>query len=195
MALVLDIEPGPSTGGLPLQLEIEVAGQPPVRQILDRRKRVKLRFASPYPKRLHLRTKDGGVRVCDDPRPLNFRLFHAEWERKRIRGGRRPVPPGYAASGPMDAPGAEGLARADASDPEAGGGRSAGSADRAGFAPAAPPVEVLRRLRWADGMVRHARHCYAIIARGDAAVPTRPRRDPPGTHLIFSTRTLAEISP
>ena len=81
MALVLDIEPGPSTGGLPLQLEIEVAGQPPVHQILDRRKRVKLRFASPYPRRLHLRTRDGGVRVCDDPRPLNFRLFHAVWER------------------------------------------------------------------------------------------------------------------
>ncbi len=81
MALVLDIEPGPSTGGLPLQLEIEVADQPPVHQILDRRTRVKLRFTSPYPKRLHLRTRDGGVRACDDPRPLNFRLLQAGWER------------------------------------------------------------------------------------------------------------------
>jgi hypothetical protein len=81
MTLVLDIEPGPSNGGLPLQLEIEVAGQPPVHPILDRRMRVKLRFAYPYPKRLHLRTRDGGVRACDDPRPLNFRLFHAGWER------------------------------------------------------------------------------------------------------------------
>ena len=79
-ALVLDIEPGISTGGLPLQLEIEVAGQPPVRQTLDRRQRVKLRFPSPCPKRLYLRTRDGGVRACDDPRPLNFRLFQAGWE-------------------------------------------------------------------------------------------------------------------
>ncbi len=79
-ALVLDIEPGPSTGGLPLQLEIEVAGQPSVHQTLDRRKRVKLRFAYPYPQRLHLRTRDGGARACDDPRPLNFRMFHADWE-------------------------------------------------------------------------------------------------------------------
>ena len=81
-ALVLDIEPGLSTGGLPLQLEIEAAGQSPVHQILDRRKRVRLRFASPYPKRLHLRTTDGGVRAGDDPRPLNFRLFHVDWDRK-----------------------------------------------------------------------------------------------------------------
>src|SRR5260370_19556707 len=81
-ALVLDIEPGLSTGGLPLQLEIEVAGQPPVHQILDRRKRATLRFACPHPKRLHLRTRDAGVRAYDDPRPLNFRLFHVDWERK-----------------------------------------------------------------------------------------------------------------
>jgi hypothetical protein len=79
--LLLDIEPGPSTGGLPLQLEIEVAGQPPVRLILDCRKTVKLRFAYPHPKRMHLRTRDCGVRACHDPRPLNFRLFHAGWER------------------------------------------------------------------------------------------------------------------
>ena len=85
-ALVLDIEPGPSTGGGPLQLEIEVAGQPAVRQILNRRKRVRLRFASPYPERLYLRTKDGGVRAHGDPRPLNFRLFHADWERKGSAG-------------------------------------------------------------------------------------------------------------
>ena len=81
MALVLDIEPGPSTGGLPLQLEIEVAGQPPVHTILDRRMRMRLRFTSPYPQRVHLRTRDGGLRACDDPRPLTFRLFHAAWER------------------------------------------------------------------------------------------------------------------
>jgi hypothetical protein len=82
--LVLDIEPGPSSGR-PLQLEIEAAGQAPVCQSFDRRLRVRLRFASPYPKRLQLRTKDAGVRVCGDPRPLNFRVFHVEWE--RARGG------------------------------------------------------------------------------------------------------------
>ena len=37
MELVLDIEPGPSIGGGPLQLEIEVAGEAPVYQTLDRR--------------------------------------------------------------------------------------------------------------------------------------------------------------
>jgi hypothetical protein len=82
-ALVLDIEPGPSTGGLPLELEIEVEGQPPVRQTVNRRQRMRLRFASPSPKRLRLRTRDGGVRVYGDPRPLNYRLFHVDWERKR----------------------------------------------------------------------------------------------------------------
>lgn len=87
LALVLDIEPGPSTGGLPLQLEIEVAGQPPVHQILDRRQRLRVRFASPYPERVRLRTRDGGVRVRGDPRPLNFRLFHVDWERKRTAEG------------------------------------------------------------------------------------------------------------
>jgi hypothetical protein len=99
-ALVLDIEPGISTGGLPLQLEIEVPGQPCVRLTLDRRKKVKLRFPSPYPKPLHLRTRDGGVRAGDDPRPLNFRLFHAAWERdaspepgiQSLRATLHPVP-------------------------------------------------------------------------------------------------------
>ena len=80
--LALDIEPGPS-GSHPLRLEIEVAGQAPVCQILDRRQRMKLRFAAAYPKRLMLRTKDTSVRVCGDPRPLNFRVFHIWWERGR----------------------------------------------------------------------------------------------------------------
>src|SRR5260370_33792163 len=52
-ALVLDVEPGPSTGGLPLQLEIEVVCEPPVRQTLDPRKRVQLRFPCPAPHPLH----------------------------------------------------------------------------------------------------------------------------------------------
>jgi hypothetical protein len=106
MALVLDIEPGPSNGRQPLQLKIEVAGQPPVLQVLDRRKTVKLRFAYPYPKRLHFRTRDGGVRVCDDPRPLDFRLFRAGWERctspagsvQPLRATLHPAPWGRQAS-------------------------------------------------------------------------------------------------
>jgi hypothetical protein len=86
LELVLDIEPGPSIEGGPLQLQIEVAGEAPVCLILDQRQRVRLRFASPYPKRLQLRTKDTGVRVCGDPRPLNFRVFHVNWERARSSG-------------------------------------------------------------------------------------------------------------
>ena len=85
--LVLEVEPGPSIGGGPLQLEIEVAGQPAVYQTLDGRRKVRLRFGPAYPKRLQLRAKDGGVRVCGDPRPLNFRVFHVEWERARTAGG------------------------------------------------------------------------------------------------------------
>jgi len=86
--MVLDIEPGPS-GGHPLQLEIEVAGQAPVCQILGRRRRLRLRFTAACPKRLLLRTTDTGVRVCGDPRPLNFRVFHVGWKRGRMaeRGG------------------------------------------------------------------------------------------------------------
>jgi hypothetical protein len=85
--LALDIEPGPSIGGGPLQLEIEVGGETPVCLTFDQRRRVRLRFASPYPKRMQLRTKDAGVRVCGDPRPLNFRVFHVEWVKARAAGG------------------------------------------------------------------------------------------------------------
>ena len=85
--LALDVEPGPSIGGRPLQLEVEVAGEAPVCLTFDGRRRVRLRFASPYPKRLQFRTKDAGVRVCGDPRPLNFRMFRVEWERERAAGG------------------------------------------------------------------------------------------------------------
>ena len=85
--LELDIEPGPSIGGIQLQLEIEVPGQPPVRHLLDRRGLVKLRFATPYPKRLQFRTMDGGVRACGDPRPLTFRLFHVDWDRQHAAEG------------------------------------------------------------------------------------------------------------
>ena len=84
--LALDIEPGSSIGGRPLKLEIEVAGEAPVCLSFDGRRRVRLRFASPYPKRLQFRTKAAGVRVCGDPRPLNFRVFRAEWERESAAG-------------------------------------------------------------------------------------------------------------
>jgi hypothetical protein len=79
-SLVLDIEPGVATGGLPLELEVEVEGQAPARQILVGRQRVRLRFAEPYTKRVRLRTRDGGVRPNSDPRPMNFRLFAVNWE-------------------------------------------------------------------------------------------------------------------
>jgi hypothetical protein len=82
-ALVLDIEPGVTTGGMPLELAIEVDGKAPVRQILDRRQRVRLRFGLQYPTRVRLRTRDGGVRLYSDPRPMNFRLFAVNWERPR----------------------------------------------------------------------------------------------------------------
>ena len=82
LALVLDIEPGPSTGGLPLQLEIDVDGEAATRESLDCRKRLLVGFGSHYPQRLLVRTPGGSVRINRDPRPLNLRVFRVAWERQ-----------------------------------------------------------------------------------------------------------------
>lgn len=82
LALVLDIEPGPSNSGLPLQLEIEAEGET-AHETLGCRQRLHLQFASPYPKLLRLRTQGGSMRINGDPRPLNYRVFHADWERSQ----------------------------------------------------------------------------------------------------------------
>jgi hypothetical protein len=82
LALVLDVDPGPSTGGLPLELGIEVDGEVAVRETLDCRQRLRVHFASAYPKMLRLRTKGGDTRANRDPRPLNYRVFRVDWERQ-----------------------------------------------------------------------------------------------------------------
>ena len=86
-ALLIDLEPGPGTGGEPLDLEVIGDGhQALARVTVARRSRLRLPFASPLPARLLFRVHGGGLPTSRDPRVLDFRVFRLEWE--RLRKGR-----------------------------------------------------------------------------------------------------------
>jgi hypothetical protein len=86
-ALLVDLEPGPGTGGEPLDLEVIGYGhQTLARVTVARRSRLRLPFAPPLPARLLFRVHGAGVPTSRDPRVLNFRVFRLEWE--RLRKGR-----------------------------------------------------------------------------------------------------------
>ena len=86
-ALLVDLEPGPGTGGEPLDLEVIGDGhQALARLTIARRSRLRLPFAAPLPARLLFRVHGGGLPTSRDPRVLDFRAFRLEWE--RLRKGR-----------------------------------------------------------------------------------------------------------
>ncbi len=81
--LMLEVEPGPSTGGLPVSVTIEADGETAARVTIERRQRLRLRFARGYPAQLRFHAEGGTVRANRDPRQLTFRVFQIEWEQAR----------------------------------------------------------------------------------------------------------------
>jgi hypothetical protein len=81
-ALTLDLEPGPGAGGEPLDLEVIGQGHQTLARVsVDRRSRLRLPLAAPFPEVLTFRVHGGGLPTSRDPRVLNFRVFRLEWSR------------------------------------------------------------------------------------------------------------------
>ena len=79
--LKLDIEPGPGTGGQPLQLEVkDESGQRLADVRIGRRCHLDVPLPAPIPARLIFETRNGGHVLSADPRELNFRVFRIDCE-------------------------------------------------------------------------------------------------------------------
>jgi hypothetical protein len=77
--LNMDLEPGPGTGGRPLQLEVTGEnGQRLADVEVAWRCRFRLPLAAPVPRRILFQTRNGGLSAGEDPRVLNFRIFRIE---------------------------------------------------------------------------------------------------------------------
>ena len=80
--LHMDLEPGPATGGYPLQLEITDEDGRPLTEIpLACRNRLQLPLPAPVPRRLLFQSKNGELSAGADPRVLNFRVFRVTIDR------------------------------------------------------------------------------------------------------------------
>ena len=85
-SLMIELEPGPATGGLPLDLVVESQGTPIARLQIDRRSWVRLPLASPLPEKLVFRADTLGASAEFDLRPLCFRAFRMDWEQRLPKG-------------------------------------------------------------------------------------------------------------
>jgi hypothetical protein len=82
--LRMDLEPGPGTGGVPLQLEVaDEVGRVLAEVQVGWRSRLQLPLASPAPRRLLFHSKNGGLATSTDPRIMNFRVFQVNCEKGR----------------------------------------------------------------------------------------------------------------
>jgi hypothetical protein len=82
--LEMDLEPGPGTGGLPVQLEITGDGGKPIAQVqVGWRCRMQIPLPEPVPERLTFHTRNGGHRITADPRIMNFRAFQVQYLKGR----------------------------------------------------------------------------------------------------------------
>jgi hypothetical protein len=80
--LHLDLEPGPGTGGEPIDLAVSSeSGQSVANLRFGLRSIVRLPLPAPVPKRLVFETRNGGHPAGVDPRVLNFRVFRVEYRR------------------------------------------------------------------------------------------------------------------
>jgi hypothetical protein len=87
-ALLLELEPGPGTGYAALDLEVIREDYQVLAHVhVDRRSRLRLPLAAPFPARLWFRVHHGGQSMDLDPRILNFRAFRFTWERAAGRAG------------------------------------------------------------------------------------------------------------
>jgi len=80
--ITLDLEPGPGTGGEPLDLEVIGGGHQTLARVsVGRRSRLRLPLGVPLPEVVRFRVHGGGLPTSRDPRVLNFRAFRFEWAR------------------------------------------------------------------------------------------------------------------
>jgi hypothetical protein len=168
-ALLVDLEPGPGTGGEPLDLEVIGDGhQALTRVTVARRSRLRLPFAPPLPARLLFRVHGGGLPTSRDPRVLDFRAFRLEWERLRIgrgdsRASLRPIRRTNRVMGAW-------LALQHVVDRLAKGGRLVTFT-----VPVAPRVRrVLKQYIEFNGLVGLARHALPYLARRRSFQATTP---------------------
>ncbi len=167
--LLVDLEPGPGTGGEPLDLEVIGDGhQALARVTIARRSRLRLPFAPPLPARLLFRVHGGGLPTSRDPRVLDFRVFRLEWERHRkgrgaSRASLRPIRRTNRILGAW-------LALQHVIDRLAKGGRLVTLT-----VPVAPRLRrVLKQYIEFDGFVGLARHALPHLARRRSFQTTTP---------------------
>jgi hypothetical protein len=80
--LEMDLEPGPGTAGLPVQLEITGDGSQPIAEVqVGWRCHMQLPLPEPVPERLTFHTRNGGSRISADPRIMNFRAFRVDYRK------------------------------------------------------------------------------------------------------------------
>src|SRR5260370_19759741 len=81
--LLVDLEPGPGTGNAPRDLEVAGEDHRTLAHVtVDRRSRLRLPLAQPFPTRLHFLVHQAGLPTDRDPRIMNFRAFRFEWEHR-----------------------------------------------------------------------------------------------------------------
>ncbi|HEY2846047.1 MAG TPA: FkbM family methyltransferase [Bryobacteraceae bacterium] len=79
--LTVDIEPGPATGGLPLNLSVlDDAGHSLAKVAVESRTRLRLSLPSPLPERVWLQASGTFSQFGSNPRTLCFRVFGLRWE-------------------------------------------------------------------------------------------------------------------
>jgi hypothetical protein len=97
LVLLLDLEPGPATGGLPLDLEISVDDRLLGRVRIDHRSELRVPLNVPLAARLALRHVGPTVIVAEDPRTLCLRLFRIRYEMSHRDGSAGAGPPSVRA--------------------------------------------------------------------------------------------------
>jgi hypothetical protein len=85
-SLMVQLEPGPATAGLPLDLLVESNGVPIARLEIERRSWIRLPLSSPLPEKLIFRARTQGASADLDLRPLCFRVFRVDWEQRLPKG-------------------------------------------------------------------------------------------------------------
>ena len=85
-SIMIEMEPGPATAGLPLELVVEAEGVPLARLEIERRSWVRLPLAKPLPAKLVFRAKTAGALAEFDLRPLCYRVFRMDWEQRLPKG-------------------------------------------------------------------------------------------------------------
>jgi hypothetical protein len=96
--LHLDAEPGPGTGGGPLDLAVSGEDGRMIAELqLSVRSKIRLPLPVPVPKRLIFLSRNGGQPAGVDPRVLNFRVFRVEYQRGATAATVRVKPIGLGA--------------------------------------------------------------------------------------------------